>query len=558
MPIFALANNVSCNQHYLPTDSVIYTTVKDQELSSSIFKIGDKTFTGYQTANSLPLIDNLKKSAFEYQLYTIIFKSLNLDFSRECRILTNKDRTHQRLYIKENESSKLYFFDGDEIESDSALRKALIAAKVIKLFLNDTSNGELSVAKEDKKYTVVSYSMNIEDKTFNQEINLNQFLGKLDPYEQGIDSLLHARKVLAELPFSQIRNLIHVLGLPDSILAGLMKRQISLINALDAEIEILFGDSRANLKKIKHSKRQLQNKKNARIILQLRNSLKERLEKDFKTHTNFESFDEYKKYVMQFPEYREIIENFQKNALLKLSMHNIRRTSILKNGFKNIFETGTSSIQDSNQYKDIRAAVESEGLGISQSTYESLISPEIRPKSAYVKNRNTLTFSGTRYGNDHYLFDINELLTKSGNSLVTFTLGDSLDNSHIWYSKPLLAEDFPYLAAPFIHDYQKKLNSSEFAVINYRMKIPGSQLPAVLPEFLGNLDKRLRVQIRNDYGFLEPTGPSVDYIESQVFGYLGIDSAKKIAIPENEAPTQQLNELYTHLGIEIIKYQEDE
>lgn len=518
----------------------------------------------FETGASIPVSDKKEYEEkalriFFSRLYELNLKSFNVEMAQVEKMGISADgRFYIPLHFKME--SKFEYLDRQESERRDRERQSIVeVANALKVFFDDQAPSmysSINFEETNGRLFFKIYQINPGNPTFAIDFNANVFLGKLDRAGIQLHRFPAVREVLIDMPMEAIRALLKELQLSESIFNNFSRWREAAIKALDVEIAVLHGVPEKLSSDIQESHQQSRKRINNQRTEKIKKKIRARLDEDIARHTKFKNFEEYKAYILTIPEYRKFAEEFMQTTTLTLVRHRGRRASILKHGFKNVFETGTSSISNGKEYAEGRVQVEAQGLLLTKDQYLQVIPPELRPKSTHVSHSSAKYFNESRYGTDHYLIPLENLLRSDTPPVVTFTLGDSLDLSDRWNARPVLAEDFPYLAAPFIYDARVKLNDPEFlSSINYRAVDPFGQFRAVLPRFLGNLNEMIQVNIRKDIdGFGEPKGIPIVSTEAQIYGYVGIGDVKGLGISKDDALPESLKSVYGKLGIQLHYY----
>lgn len=295
-------------------------------------------------------------------------------------------------------------------------------------------------------------------------------------------------------------------------------------------------------------------------IEQLRALLRKRLDQDIRAHTRFKSLEHYKNTVLAIPEYRMFAEKFSERVFLQIHRSPSARLGIITKGFQSLHTTSRSSIRDGSEFEEYRREriqVEARALGVSEDRYLELVSPSLRPKSAFALYEDQIRFEGSQYGNDSYVIPLSGVLKQPNAPLVTLSLGDSKDFSHIWYARVMPLEDFAIVAAPFLVDAERLSRTTGLSVANYRGVDQLGQFPPVLPKFLGDLGSMVQPYIRTDQeieGGFEPIDTPLLYVEAQIFGGIGLSHVKAFSHSAHEPIPVGLKQAFQRTGIKVHSY----
>ncbi|MCM2277068.1 MAG: hypothetical protein NDJ89_03245 [Oligoflexia bacterium] len=520
------------------------------------FEIAGRRYEGFGrvSIHQKDEIQKLKQDIFFKRASHVLYKQIGLEFDENLALAVSPDGQQVKPVIEIRRKS-LNVPDKDTEEKIELLSKIGLAIKAI---FGEADIHRPMIYSENGRMMVTLSSALWKDPLMSLDIDIKKVFTHLDEYGVGSEHYKLLQQVLHGISADEISSLASEFGMPSAFVRGFEKRRVHFQNSLADEIAALFGDPKTMVAKARKNFQVNSQLNGTEVLRFIKDKFRRRLDRDFQQHTVFKNFEDYKNYVMKFPEYRQIIEEFRKSTVLSINRHRLRRSSILTGGFKNLFETGTSSIGKGTQFEEYgrgRLAAEAEGLGLSVEDYQRMVPATYRAKSAFVLDSSQMKGSESRYGTDNYFSLLQKLLEDPKAPLVTMTIGDSLDDSFRWYSKPLLAEDFPYLAAPFIHDAQRRLNRKTLSTVNYRGSDSIGHFPEVAPVFFGNLDKMLKVHLRTDInGLFESMNLPMIYTEAQVHGYFGIGNVHMIALKASDKVPEELLETYRLLGIQVIRY----
>ncbi|MCB9025566.1 MAG: hypothetical protein H6625_04545 [Bdellovibrionaceae bacterium] len=544
----------------IPNEESSKSIIIKAKASNDIFEKNEINIDGirYESFQRVSIADKkaveeLKIAVFLNQFYVLAYKALSIEAIGQYRLILSSDGLALKL-VREDYQTTLVFGKRKNRKKEAQLESLRKIAFVIKAFLVDSYVGYPNVLLQNERLLVKLDGSQIRDPKMSEPINMSDFFTSLDRNGVTTDLYPQLRELISKIPLGEIKKLLLSLDLPLYLVDRIAQRQNQVLEALDYENEIYLGDS---IKTVLRS-REYFNKSRQRMELEpiewIRKRVRSRFEADFVRNTNFKSFEEYKVYVMQFPEYRKLIEDFQKHALLRIDRHQVRRSSIVLEGFKTLFQTGTSSVSNANEYVSQRISVEAQGFGMSNDEFINILPVNLHPKSAFLVHLENDRNGEIHYGSDHYYISLEKILKDPQAPVITFTLGDSKDESYRWYSRPVLAEDFYYFAAPFIHDARTRLRDKGFMSINYRTNDYFGHFRAVLPNFLGNLEERFNIFLRSEFDVREPSENPTVYTEAQIYGFLGIGHVQHIAFEKEAVLSKQLEDVYHQLGVEVIRY----
>lgn len=405
---------------------------------------------------------------------------------------------------------------------------------------------------ESGKPFIYSIMSEFELEKFLQPATRESIGGMLEPNQrlywqeisQLIDKLEHEKV---------INSYLNAGGTQDNA-TELWKRIHLLRLALTQDHEKAILSSADLIKRVNISKSKIVHNRN--IIKTLKKKTMDRFLADFKANTNFESFEEYKRIVLEIPEYREFIQSFFKEYGLEWNASQTKLIGVIANGIKSMDQVGFSSFEG-NSYKTIRRTVEAENVGMELKDYLTEIPPQYRPVSTFVVNDSTFQSGSARYsiyGDTYFKISMSKLFAaiEQGDLFLTFSLGDSIRNSEKWFGRTVPFEIFPFLAAPFVVQYHS-IGGSGLGVIDYVKDVYGVTDQA--PKFTNDLHKMMKIPIRTEGAFKDNAGGiSSDYVEAQVYGIMPIDMVESIQTTHAERLNPQVREALKLLEIDLWTY----
>ncbi len=360
------------------------------------------------------------------------------------------------------------------------------------------------------------------------------------------------------IPWNDFEVYAHQLGLDEKIISELKERNEALRAKLFERSEVFYSDPNLLFEKAQ----ELRKLKIARLkkdeIYKMHYDIRQRLDHDIRHNTDFKNFEEYKSFIMAIPEYRTLVRELQNNYQVQLQSHSGTRLSILQEGFLSVFERGHSPmVQDANDLKS-RYGVIANSLGISLEEARSTL-PIYHPKSAFLFRKAEKLHEDNIYGQDAYYFDREKIskAEKEGRLIQTFSIGDSARSLHLWYGRPLLAEDFPYVAAPFLLQYREVSGQNDFGVLRYRKGIWG--MSDTLPKFKGGLEEKLRIPLMNHIPPMmaqlrDADNFIADYFEAQFWGDVGLEEVSRARLNSRTPLSSVLRSALELSGARIYTY----
>lgn len=366
-------------------------------------------------------------------------------------------------------------------------------------------------------------------------------------------------EVLESFPWELLAQKLKSMGIPESLLQETRSRFEFFKEQVIKNTESFLGTPDQEIRKIETLRSLRQTPSHKAQVRMAKSLLRERFTRDFVASTSFKSFDAYKEAVLSIPEYRQFIEEFWNDVNVVLFRGSKSRIPILRKGPQGLFETGTSSVNDHQSYIELRENFEAVSLGLSLEKYRAQIPNSLRSKSAFLRSKEFNIKSSSRYGSDAYVLsgrDLMDLIAKK-EIMLTFTLGDSLNMPFVWHGRPILAEDFPFVAAPFIL-HAREITKEPKAFLALRYRVAHSILKALSPEFARGLESRLGIHVMDkpDPNTENETGTTYAYVEAQIWGPIFVSDAKAMVTKDSEAPGERLREIYKTLGLQLSTYED--
>ncbi|OQW53456.1 MAG: hypothetical protein A4S09_07605 [Proteobacteria bacterium SG_bin7] len=335
--------------------------------------------------------------------------------------------------------------------------------------------------------------------------------------------------------------------------AGEISYRLQLaIQHLSTEHEAAITTKEEVLRRVMLSQTQVLHDKT--VIKKIRDSLERRFLRDFLANTGFKSFEEYKAQILLVPEYREYVQKFFNDYQLVRIGSSLERFGVITNGTKSMDQVGLSAYSALG-YEDVRRQVEAENLGMSVTDYQVQIPPLYRPVSTFFHSRKNQYFSGySLYGETHYLVSNEKLLASisRGEIFLSFTLGDSIRSSESWHGKAIPYDYFPYLAAPFVVDFQNRAGGDSQSVVDYVKGV--FRVKDRVPNFKNELHKKMNIHVRTTDIFLDNADGFGDYVEAQVYGPFPVTLHESIAVPKTKPLPKPVSEALKDLDISVRSY----
>ncbi|MFN9065696.1 MAG: hypothetical protein ACK5V3_00590, partial [Bdellovibrionales bacterium] len=391
----------------------------------------------YQSYNSVKLqdsdgINKMKTQIFFSEAYHSLFKMLGIEFVSRYRMAYQQRGSVAKLMVQEFQRD-WSFNKSKDLKREEQIKKYFYIAMAFKAFLTDFDISKPNVFFQSGRLYAQIFGFKISDPSMSKEFNKNEFLTFLDRHEIGAEHYPDVLKAFELFNEQEFFRLAEKLEIPSDLALRLTERKKAAVDALKTEIEIYFRPTQKLKDQILKSIERGASHNKGEVMGILRQRFKQRLDNDIRANTSFKSFEEYKRYIESIPEYRKLVKDIQQNTILSIHRHRVRRSYILLSGFRNLFETGTSSISQESAYSDSRLAVESQGLGMSAAEYNMKVPPLYRAKSAFVLDVSQIQGGQSRYGSDNYFISLKQLMEQEDSPLVTMTIGDSLDDSFRWY-----------------------------------------------------------------------------------------------------------------------------
>lgn len=243
-----------------------------------------------------------------------------------------------------------------------------------------------------------------------------------------------------------------------------------------------------------------------------------------------------------------------KNLQIKIRTPDGIRMQIQTEGFKNLYESGSSRGEklEGNDYLERRKISESAQLGIAREDYDKM-DPTLKPKYGYFGFSEKANFrmplqelQTTQYGEDIWIFEAEKLMDRS-----TFTLGDSAGAERT-YNKPTNVLTLGRLMSPFEQVSLSIAYFSDRVPANFLVDSKKAELQNMQATIKEEADPAMNVFL--DRSFEIPgfnfSFTNARYLENQIAGPLSLDDKPTFVFTRHPPEGRFLNDLRSK-GIQI-------